>query len=112
MGAGMPRVRHGARRAAPCTRTGRQQSRRPDHRTATRLYIGRSVNNEIATVRLSFDKTQATVVSERTFPGADTLTGVALSGSRLLVTNSQMGTYLYGTPLTSQVFTIESLPLY
>jgi hypothetical protein len=52
-----------------------------------------------------------TVVSERTYPGADTTTGVAVSGDRLLVTNSLMDTYLYGTPLTSPVFTIESLPL-
>ncbi|GLX49449.1 hypothetical protein Shyhy01_23990 [Streptomyces hygroscopicus subsp. hygroscopicus] len=75
------------------------------------LYIARSVNNEIATVRLSDDGTRATVVSERTYPGADTLTGVAVSGDRLLVTNSQMDTYLYGAPLTSPVFTLESLPL-
>ncbi|WAL66537.1 hypothetical protein ORV05_01580 [Amycolatopsis cynarae] len=74
------------------------------------LYIARSVNNEIATVRLSGDDA-ATVVSERTYPGADTTTGVAVSGDRLLVTNSQMDTYLYGTPLTSPVFTVESLPL-
>jgi hypothetical protein len=76
------------------------------------LYIDRSVNNEIATVRLSWDDARAAVVSERTFPGADTLTGVAVSGDRLLVTNSQMDTYLYGTPLTSPVFTLESLPLH
>jgi sugar lactone lactonase YvrE len=75
------------------------------------LYVARSVNNEIDTVRLSDDNTQATVVSERTYPGADTTTGVAVSGDRLLVTNSQMDTYLYGTPLTSPVFTLESLPL-
>ncbi|WP_329058090.1 SMP-30/gluconolactonase/LRE family protein [Amycolatopsis sp. NBC_01480] len=75
------------------------------------LYIARSVDNKVDTVRLSADATRATVVSERTYPGADTTTGVAVSGDRLLVTNSQMDTYLYGTPLTSPVFTLESLPL-
>ncbi|MBB4686203.1 hypothetical protein BJY18_003688 [Amycolatopsis jiangsuensis] len=35
-----------------------------------------------------------------------------MRGDRLLVTNSQMDTYLYGTPLTSPVFTLESLPLH
>jgi sugar lactone lactonase YvrE len=75
------------------------------------LYIARSVDNEVDTVRLSGDSTRATVVSERTYPGADNTTGVAVSGDRLLVTNSQMDTYLYGTPLTSPVFTLESLPL-
>jgi sugar lactone lactonase YvrE len=76
------------------------------------LYIARSVNNEITTVRLSDDDTRADVVSERTYPGADTTTGVAVSGDRLLVTNSQMDTYLYGDPLTSPVFTIQNLPLH
>lgn len=80
-------------------------------RQGNTLYIARSVNNEVATVRLSGDDTRATVVSERTYPGADTTTGVAVSGDRLLVTNSQMDTFLYGTPLTSPVFTLESLPL-
>lgn len=75
------------------------------------LYIARSVDDEVDTVRLSGDSTRATVVSERTYPGADTTTGVAVSGDRLLVTNSQMDTYLSGTPLTSPVFTLESLPL-
>ena len=75
------------------------------------LYLARAVNNNVTTLRLSSDVTRATVVSERTFPGADTTTGIALSGDRLLVTNSQMDTYLYGTPLTSPVFTLESLPL-
>ncbi|MBM9509497.1 SMP-30/gluconolactonase/LRE family protein [Actinacidiphila acididurans] len=75
------------------------------------LYVARSVNNEIATVRLSGDDTRATAVSERTYPGADTTTGIAVSRDRLLVTNSQMDTFLYGTPLTSPVFTLESLPL-
>jgi len=76
------------------------------------LYIARSVNNEITTVRLSDDGARADVVSERTYPGADTTTGVAVSGDRLLVTNSQMDTYLYGDPLTSPVFTIQNLPLH
>ncbi|MEA5362942.1 hypothetical protein VA596_25660 [Amycolatopsis sp., V23-08] len=75
------------------------------------LYIARSVNNVVTTARLSADGTRAGVVTERTYPGADTTTGVALNGDRLLVTNSQMDTYLYGTPLTSPVFTLESLPL-
>jgi Cu-Zn family superoxide dismutase len=76
------------------------------------LYLARSVTNEIATLRLSSNDTRADVVSERTYPGADTTTGVTISGNRLLVTNSQMDTYLYGTPLTSPVFTVESLPLH
>ncbi|MBA8923797.1 sugar lactone lactonase YvrE [Kutzneria viridogrisea] len=81
-------------------------------RRGNTLYVARSVNNEIATVRLSEDDTQASIVSERTYPGADTTTGVAVSGDRLLVTNSQMDTYLDGAPLTSPVFTLESLPLH
>ncbi|MEV5776741.1 hypothetical protein AB0L49_36860 [Streptomyces antimycoticus] len=80
-------------------------------RRGNTLYIARSVNNEIDTVRLSGDATRATVVSTRTYTGADTTTGVAVSKERLLVTNSQMDTYLYGDPLTSPVFTVESLPL-
>jgi sugar lactone lactonase YvrE len=81
-------------------------------RQGNTLYIDRSVNDEVATVRLSEDDTRATVVSERTYPGIDTPTGVAVSGERLLVTNSQMNNYLYGDPLESPVFTVESLPLH
>jgi sugar lactone lactonase YvrE len=81
-------------------------------RRGSTLYIARSVNNEISTVRLSSDNARATVVSERTYPGADTLTGIAVSGDRLLVSNSQFDTYLYKAPLTSPVFTLESLPLH
>ncbi|MEW2373459.1 hypothetical protein AB0940_29410 [Streptomyces sp. NPDC006656] len=80
-------------------------------RQGNTLYVARSVNNEVTELRLSAGSTRAVVVSERTFPGADTTTGVAVSGGRLLVTNSQMDTYLYGEPLTSPAFTIESLPL-
>jgi hypothetical protein len=43
------------------------------------LYITRSVNNEVDTVRLSSDATPAAVVSTRTYRGADTATGVAVS---------------------------------
>ena len=68
--------------------------------------------DDITTLRLSRDGTRATVVSERTYRGADTTTGIAVSGNRLLVTNSQMDTLLFGTPLTNPVFTIESLPLH
>jgi sugar lactone lactonase YvrE len=81
-------------------------------RLGNTLYIGRSVNNEVTTVRLSDDDTRGTVVSERTYPGADTTTGVAINGNRLLVTNSQMNNYLYGDPLESPVFTVEDLPLH
>jgi sugar lactone lactonase YvrE len=80
-------------------------------RRGNTLYVARSVNNEVTELRLSAGSTRAAVVSERTFPGADTTTGVAVSRGRLLVTNSQMDTYLYGDPLTSPVFTVESLPL-
>jgi sugar lactone lactonase YvrE len=80
-------------------------------RRGNTLYIARSVNNEVDVVHLSGDATRAGVVSTRTCPGADTTTGVAVSGNRLLVTNSQMDTYLYGDRLTSPVFTLESLPL-
>ncbi|AEM85879.1 SMP-30/gluconolactonase/LRE family protein [Streptomyces violaceusniger] len=80
-------------------------------RLGNTLYVARSVNNEVTVLRLSGDETRATAVSERTYPGADTTTGVAVSRGRLLVTNSQMDTYLYGDPLTSPVFTLESLPL-
>jgi sugar lactone lactonase YvrE len=76
------------------------------------LYIDRSVNNEVDTVRLSDGDTRASLTAERTYPGADTTTGVAISGDRLLVTNSQMDTYVYGSPLSSPTFTIESLPLH
>jgi len=75
------------------------------------LYVARAVNNEVTILRLSGDDTQATVVSERTYPGADTTTGVAVSGDRLLVTNSQMDTFLFNAPLTSPTFTLESVPL-
>ena len=75
------------------------------------LYIDRSVNDEFATVRLSHDDTRATVLSERAYPRIDTPTGITVSGDRLLVTNSQMNNYLYGVPLESSVFTVESLPL-
>ncbi|MEU4896295.1 hypothetical protein AB0B12_08630 [Streptomyces sp. NPDC044780] len=80
-------------------------------RRGNTLYVARSVDNDIDTLRLSGDNTRATVISERTYPGADTVTGVAVSRNRLLVTNSQMDTFLYGDPQTSPVFTLESLPL-
>ncbi|MFF2469688.1 SMP-30/gluconolactonase/LRE family protein [Streptomyces mirabilis] len=80
-------------------------------RRGNTLYVARSVNNEVDAVRLSGDDTRGAVVSARTYPGADTTTGVAVSQDRLLVTNSQMDTFLYGDPLTSPVFTLESLPL-
>ncbi|MER8160821.1 hypothetical protein [Streptomyces sp. NPDC094472] len=80
-------------------------------RRGNTLYIARSADNEIDTVRLSRDGTRATVVSTLTYPGADTTTSVAVSGNRLLVTNSQMDTFLYGDPQTSPAFTLESLPL-
>jgi hypothetical protein len=67
------------------------------------------VNNEVDAVRLSGDDTRAAVVSTCTSPGADTTTGVAVSQDQLLVTDSQMDTFLYGDPLTSPVFTLESL---
>lgn len=70
------------------------------------------MNNEIATLHLSDDASRDTVISERKYPGIDTPTGVAVSGNRLLVTNSQMDTYLYHTPLTSPKFTLVSLPLH
>ncbi|MEV8373470.1 hypothetical protein AB0P21_12075 [Kribbella sp. NPDC056861] len=76
------------------------------------LYLARSVSNQIATVRLSRDLTRATVVAERTYPGADTTTGIAISRNRLLVTNSQLDTYLYGDPQTSPAFTVQTLPLH
>ena len=81
-------------------------------RDGNTLYIARSVTNEVATVRLSGDDTRGTVLSERAYPGIDTPTGIAISGNRLLVTNSQMDNYLYGAPLQSSVFTVESLPLH
>ncbi len=80
-------------------------------RRGSTLYIARSVNSEVDAVRLSGDGTRAAVLSARTYPGADTTTGIAVSGNRLLATNSQMDTFLYGDPLTSPVFTLDSLPL-
>ncbi|MFE2374832.1 SMP-30/gluconolactonase/LRE family protein [Streptomyces sp. NPDC059398] len=81
-------------------------------RRGNTLYVARSVNNTVTTLRLSGDATRATTVATRTYPGADTTTGVAVSGHRLLVTNSQMDTYLSGDPQTSPVFTLASLPLH
>jgi hypothetical protein len=69
------------------------------------------VNNEVATVRLWGHDTRVTVVCERSYPGAHTATGVAVSGDRLLVTNSQLDAYLCGAALTNSVFAVESLPL-
>ncbi|MFD9863700.1 SMP-30/gluconolactonase/LRE family protein [Streptomyces alboflavus] len=80
-------------------------------RKGNTLYIARSENNQVDTVRLSRHATRATLVSTRTYPGADTTTAVALSGHRMLVTNSQMDSYLAQLPPTSPVFTLESLPL-
>src|SRR5581483_11371827 len=45
------------------------------------LYIDRSVNNEVDTVRLSDGDMRASLTAERTYPGADTTTGVAISGN-------------------------------
>ena len=81
-------------------------------RQGNTLYIDRSAANEVATVRLSDDADRATVVSERVYPGIDTPTGLTILGNRLLVTNSQMDHLLYGAPLQSSVFTIESIPLH
>ncbi|WP_426514070.1 SMP-30/gluconolactonase/LRE family protein [Dactylosporangium sp. McL0621] len=81
-------------------------------RQGNTLYIARAENNQVDSLRLSGDATQAAIVATRTYPGADTTTGVAVSGDRLLVTNSQMDTYLFGDPQTSPVFTLESLPLH
>ncbi|WP_406631761.1 hypothetical protein [Amycolatopsis sp. WGS_07] len=53
------------------------------------LCVARSVNNKITMVRLSCDDVRAAVVSERTCRGADTTTGVAVGGDRLLVTTSR-----------------------
>jgi hypothetical protein len=80
-------------------------------RRGNTLYVARSVDNEVDTLRLSADADRAEAVATRTYPGADTVTGVAVSRGRLLVTNSQMDTYLYGDPQTSPDFTVESLPL-
>jgi sugar lactone lactonase YvrE len=80
-------------------------------RRGNTLYVARSVDNEVDTLRLSAGADRAEVVATRTYPGAGTVTGVAVSRGRLLVTNSQMDTYLYGDPQTSPDFTVESLPL-
>lgn len=76
------------------------------------LYVARSTDNKVDVLRLSRASDRASVVSSLTYPGADTTTGVWASGDRLLVTNSQMDTYLFGDPLTSPDFTLESLPLH
>jgi sugar lactone lactonase YvrE len=81
-------------------------------RQGSTVYIARSVDNVVVALRLDDDVTSAAVISERTFPGADTVTGVAISGDRLLVTSSQMDSYLFGDPLTSPTFTVGSLPLH
>lgn len=81
-------------------------------RRGNTLVVARSENNAIDAVRVSGNSTRGTVVSEHAYPGADTTTGVATLGNRLLVTNSQMDTYLYQDPLTSPVFTLTSLPIF
>ena len=81
-------------------------------RRGNTLYIARSVNNEVATVRLTDHATRDVLVSEQAYRGIDTPTGVAISSNRLLVSNSQLDTFLYHKPLTSSRFVLKSLPLH
>jgi len=75
------------------------------------LYAVRNFDNLIVTVRLSGRATRGTTIAERTYPGADVPTTLALSRGRLLVVNSQFDTFFNGAPQTSPTFTISSLPL-
>jgi hypothetical protein len=75
------------------------------------LYAARNFDNLVVTVRLSFDETRGTTLAERSYPGADVPTTLALSRGRLLAVNSQFDTLFNGAPQTSQAFTISSLPL-
>lgn len=92
-------------------RTGREHSTGLDHVAGTWCQLTGSAWTSYCS-RAARTSVRATVVSERTYPGANTTTGVAVSGDRLPATNSQMDTYLYGAPLTSPVLTAESLPLH
>ena len=75
------------------------------------LYVARNVDNLITTVRLSGDYTAGATIAERSYPGADVPTTLALSRGRLLVVNSQFDTLFFGAPQTSETFTISSIPL-
>jgi streptogramin lyase len=76
------------------------------------LYAARNFDNLIVSIRLSGDYTSGTVTAERTYPGADVPTTLALSRGRLLAVNSQFDTFFNGTPQTSPTFTISALPLH
>lgn len=75
------------------------------------LHVARNFDNLISTVRLSGDHTSGVVVTERSYPGADVPTTLAISRGRLLAVNSQFDTFFSGAPLTSETFTISRLPL-
>ncbi len=75
------------------------------------LYAARNFDNLVSTVRLSRDQTRGLTVDERTYPGADTPTTLALRRGELLVVNSQFDTFFGGAPQTSPTFTISTVPL-
>jgi len=75
------------------------------------LYAARNFDNLVVTVRLSSDAMHGVTVAERSYPGADVPTTLALSRGRLLAVNSQFDTFFQGAPQTSEKFTISSLPL-
>lgn len=75
------------------------------------LYAARNFDNLVVRLWLSSDGTRATTVAERTYPGADVPTTLAVSRGRLLAVNSQFDTFFSGAPLTSETFTVSSLPL-
>ncbi len=75
------------------------------------LYAARNFDNLIATVKLSEHDTHGTTIAERSYPGADVPTTLALSRGRLLAINSQFDTFINGAPQTSPTFTISNLSL-
>jgi hypothetical protein len=76
------------------------------------LYAARNYDNLIVTVKLSPDQTRGITLTERSYPGADVPTTLAVSRGRLLAVNSQFDTLFNGAPQTSPTFTISSLQLH
>ncbi len=74
------------------------------------LVVARNVDNLLTTVRIGDGGGTARTVAERTYCGADVPTTVARRGGRLLVVNSQFDTLFGGQPLTSERFTVATLP--
>ncbi|WP_433304640.1 SMP-30/gluconolactonase/LRE family protein [Actinoplanes sp. CA-030573] len=77
--------------------------------TGHTLYVVRNVDEQIAVLHLSLDARRARVATTITDPSFDVPTSVAVTGFRLLVTNSQLDKVLAGKPGVPP-FTISSIP--